>query len=535
MRSNSRFHLGWVLLLLLLTVGSQMGATAQSNNSLAKVLASDGRFSAFNAQVRTAGLTDLLSNNNSLTVFVPSNWLVQQAGSAETTQAARQFVLMHSVFGKYDTEAITGQTQLKNGFGQMIRIDKSNGLKLNGKAAIIVGNIPASNGVIHIVDALLVEPVAAEEEAEPANQYARAEKPPVTIGNPNQNPAYVSGSLMTYRNGIMSGAYQCRGMTWTMHEQRGGVTRVGSDRKTNPYRGDTPCNGALPLLCLQRTNAGPPGHARDGWAFGSVKATTPVRGTELSSRQRANEICAEAYGVGWRMAEFHDAQMGSAIGWVSGHDMWASGSLPLSERFWVAIEDQAANPWNSQVGGQGLPGGSGLGASAPGADPAYIGEHPLRMSEGSGRSQGRNGCQGMTWVIHRQIDNKVQVGADLSSNPFVGDRSCHEVHHILCIRVDGLRPPGTQNGFDFSHGWSGGTVGLSRPVSGHQMNERGKANQVCQDQYGPSWRMATFHDGALGRNNTDGWEFWAYGRLPVGRRFWVATNDQPSNPWNRNR
>ena len=534
MRSNSRIHFVWVFLLLCLFVGTQMGATAQSDKTLAKVIASDGRFAAFGELTKSAELTGLLDSNTVLTLFIPSNWLVQQV-DAGTTQAARQFVLQHAVFGNYDTTALTTQTQLKNGFGQMIEIDASNGIKLNGQAGIVVGNIQAANGVIHIVDKLLVTPAAADGggEAGSGNPYARSTEAPVIISDPHQNPAYVSGAPISYRNGIMSGMHQCRGMTWVVHEQSGGITRVGSDRKTNPYRGDTPCNGSLPLLCLQRTNAAPPPNAWDSWAYGSVKATTPVRGQEINTRQRADQICAEAYGAGWRMAEFHDAQMGSGIGRISGYDFWAHGNLPIGVRFWVAINDQAANPWNTQVGGQGVPGGSGLRATEPGDDPAYVGDRPLRMSEAHGRSRGRNGCQGMTWVVHRQVDNKVQVGADLSSNPFVGDRACGERHHILCIRVDSLRPPGTQYGFNFSYGWSGGTVALSSPVTGFEINERGKANQICQQNFGPSWRMAEFHDGLLGTGGTDGWEFWAYGTLPSGRRFWVANNDQPANPWNK--
>ena len=531
MRIDSRLKFGWLLLLVLI-IGTQIGARAQSGSSLATIVARDARFAAFHALVVSAEMTELFDSNSTITLFIPSNHLLEQADSPAT---ARQIVLTHTVFGHYDIQAVSGEQQLKNGFGKMIHVETTNGLRLNGQARIVGGNIPASNGLIHMIDATLMQAegvAGSPTSASPTNPYKRPPEPLTYITNPHQNPAYVSGRPMAYRHGILSGLHHCKGMTWTVHEQDGRVTHIGSDRRTNPYRGDTPCNQSLPLVCIQRTEAVPPPAHWDGWAFGSVKATLPVRGTELRSREHADNICVQAYGHGWRMAEFHNGNRGSAIGWISGHDFWAYGNLPVGERLWVAIEDQAANPWNSQTPSDTIPSGNGLRTLNPGDDQAYIGNRPLRMSEAHGRQKGRHSCQGMTWVVHRQIANRVQVGADLSSNPFVGDRNCAEMHPILCIRVDGLQPPPSSDGFNYSHGWSGGIVALSRSVTGNQISQREQANKICQQSYGPAWRMAEFHDGLLGANGTDGWEFWAYGNLPTGYRFWVANNDQPANPWN---
>jgi hypothetical protein len=38
--------------------------------------------------------------------------------------------------------------------------------------------------------------------------------------------------------------------------------------------------------------------------------------------------------------------------------------------------------------------------------------------------------------------------------------------------------------------------------------------------------MAEFHDGG------GGWSYWGFGNIQIGRRFWVAINDQNANPWN---
>lgn len=131
------------------------------------------------------------------------------------------------------------------------------------------------------------------------------------------------------------------GMTWTVLEQRSdGIVRVGSDARTNPYQGDTAATTALPVLCLRvdgrAAPAGIPTTGFHSWAFGEVKVTSPVPGSALTSRAAADQVCASAFGTGWRTAEFHDG-----VGW----SLWASGTLP-GGRFWTAINDQPANPWS---------------------------------------------------------------------------------------------------------------------------------------------------------------------------------------------
>ncbi|MFE7562823.1 hypothetical protein [Kitasatospora sp. NPDC057500] len=134
------------------------------------------------------------------------------------------------------------------------------------------------------------------------------------------------------------------GMTWTTLEQRAdNVVHVGYDdaANSNPYNGDTPSSAVLPLLCLKHDGrpapAGVPTNGYHSWAGGEVKATAPLPGHQLSSRAAADQKCADGFGAGFRMAEFHDG---------SGWGLWANGTLPAGTRFWTAIDDQPANPWS---------------------------------------------------------------------------------------------------------------------------------------------------------------------------------------------
>lgn len=64
----------------------------------------------------------------------------------------------------------------------------------------------------------------------------------------------------------------------------------------------------------------------------------PVPGFSLLSPQAGDALCLATHGPGWRMAEFHD-------GW--GWGLRAFGNVREDTRFWVRINDQKANCWNS--------------------------------------------------------------------------------------------------------------------------------------------------------------------------------------------
>lgn len=181
----------------------------------------------------------------------------------------------------------------------------------------------------------------------------------ICIDNPNKN---FNGSKIAINRTCNDGPYQQwnisqaaydqltdtapeeghRGMTWRTLEQRAdNVVHVGSDAITNPNTGDTRPSVLLPLLCAYRDGRPPaPGVFLGGWHswfHGEVKVTTPIAGSELTSLDRANQICSNSFGAGWRMAEFHDG---------GGWSFWANGNLPGGVRFWTYIDDQPANPWN---------------------------------------------------------------------------------------------------------------------------------------------------------------------------------------------
>lgn len=182
-------------------------------------------------------------------------------------------------------------------------------------------------------------PTASPSQVRSALQSSATPNVVINPGSGSSNRLLYIGSSATHA-----------GMTWTVLEQRSGVVHVGTDNRTNAYSGDTPATASLPILCLFVNNSAvPSGITPDfynGWTRGSVRLTPSIPGTNLTSRAAADAICAANLGAGWRMAEFHDGRYGPNLASSGGWTFWAYGTLPLGTRFWTAIDDQPANPWN---------------------------------------------------------------------------------------------------------------------------------------------------------------------------------------------
>ncbi|MCC6741637.1 MAG: hypothetical protein IT452_21545 [Planctomycetia bacterium] len=100
------------------------------------------------------------------------------------------------------------------------------------------------------------------------------------------------------------------GMTWTLARVQGDVALVGTDAKSNAYKGDTSTEMELPILAVRRRGLPVPEGVNpndfyNGWSGAEIRMTKPVPGLELKSLEAANAIIREEFGEGWEMAEFH--------------------------------------------------------------------------------------------------------------------------------------------------------------------------------------------------------------------------------------
>ena len=128
----------------------------------------DGRFTTLVAAVQAAGLVDTLKSEGPFTVFAPTDeaFAALPDGTIEALladiPALTDILLYHVVSGKVmaaDVVGLDGQSAETALAGKSISI-KVDGDKviLNDSVNVIITDIETSNGVIHVIDAVLLPP-----------------------------------------------------------------------------------------------------------------------------------------------------------------------------------------------------------------------------------------------------------------------------------------------------------------------------------------------------------------------------------------
>lgn len=118
--------------------------------------------------VKAAELVDALSNAGPFTVFAPTNAAFDKlpAGTVEgllkpeKKEALTDILQYHVSVGVYKAESLQDGQVLGQVNGGNITVSKKDGkIMLNGTATI-VASVPASNGIIHVIDGVLLPPPA---------------------------------------------------------------------------------------------------------------------------------------------------------------------------------------------------------------------------------------------------------------------------------------------------------------------------------------------------------------------------------------
>lgn len=166
---------GWVFAPLTTPSGNVQDLEVTSAN-IVEIAVADGRFTTLVAAVEAAGLVDALASEGPLTVFAPTDDAFAAAFDAlgiapadllADTETLISILLYHVVAGEAYAEDVVGLESVTtlNGSDISIKVEDGN-VFLNDSVQVIITDIPATNGVIHVIDAVLLPPApeAAMEE-----------------------------------------------------------------------------------------------------------------------------------------------------------------------------------------------------------------------------------------------------------------------------------------------------------------------------------------------------------------------------------
>jgi len=134
-----------------------------SEPNLYSVLSDMEGISSFKKYVDMLQIKDVLSESSQYTIFIPSDeafnsWPKEIVASLENDKSMLdKLVSYHIAIGKYNLGEMMPLTSLKTLNGKDVNITKRDGkIYIDGYAVMIKTNIQAKNGVIHVIDKVLM-------------------------------------------------------------------------------------------------------------------------------------------------------------------------------------------------------------------------------------------------------------------------------------------------------------------------------------------------------------------------------------------
>ncbi len=127
-----------------------------------------GQFTTLVAAIQAAGLEEALRAEGEKTVFAPTDaaFAALPAGTIEdllkpeNKDKLTAILTYHVVAGKTKSKDLAGKSiDVATLNGAKVAVDGTDGVKVGG-ANVVKADIAASNGVIHVIDAVLLPPAA---------------------------------------------------------------------------------------------------------------------------------------------------------------------------------------------------------------------------------------------------------------------------------------------------------------------------------------------------------------------------------------
>src|SRR4051812_47435044 len=146
------------------------GQSAVQDNELAKdmvkVAAGSKEHTTLVTAIKEAELVDALSNAGPFTVFAPTNaafeklpkGTVEDLMKPENKEKLQDILQYHVFVGSLNIDLMQDGQVLNEVNGGNITITKKDGKVMINNSATIVASIPASNGIIHVIDGVLLPP-----------------------------------------------------------------------------------------------------------------------------------------------------------------------------------------------------------------------------------------------------------------------------------------------------------------------------------------------------------------------------------------
>jgi transforming growth factor-beta-induced protein len=164
-------HMRTIVLLLVVAsaaigVSASTAARGETNQNIVQTALAAGQFKTLASLLDKAGLVDTLSTGGPFTVFAPTDAAFAKVPKATLDALAadpaklKSVLLYHVVPGRVTAADVVKLTSAKTVGGPSLAIKVTSGSVFVGGAKVTTPDVMASNGVIHVIDSVLI-PAAA--------------------------------------------------------------------------------------------------------------------------------------------------------------------------------------------------------------------------------------------------------------------------------------------------------------------------------------------------------------------------------------
>ena len=142
-------------------------ASAAMTKDIVETATEAGSFKTLLTAVKAAGLVETLQGKGPFTVFAPTDaaFAALPAGTLDgllkDPAALKKILLYHVVSGSVRSDQVVGLTSATSVEGSPVAIAVKDGtVYLNDSAKVVTADVMATNGVIHVIDTVLLPPAS---------------------------------------------------------------------------------------------------------------------------------------------------------------------------------------------------------------------------------------------------------------------------------------------------------------------------------------------------------------------------------------
>lgn len=148
------------------TAALMAGAVHAAEADIVDTAVANGSFTTLATALQAAGLVDTLKGEGPFTVFAPTDEAFAKLpdGTVATLlepankDKLAAILTYHVVPGEVTAAQVAGMTEAQTVNGTMLKIDASGGKVMVNDATVTTADVMATNGVIHVVDTVLLPP-----------------------------------------------------------------------------------------------------------------------------------------------------------------------------------------------------------------------------------------------------------------------------------------------------------------------------------------------------------------------------------------